>query len=248
MDNDFFKNLPIATILLIYLFVCGVLYLFGFWNTFDVDIFSLISTSDIPKNFAFPLLLSQGFFFLNSVTGGISNIFDDDREDKQHFITIKPEWGSFKRFSLGLLTRMDVWVLLTIALMTEYLTDYKNNEIFWSLTALIIAYYLLYKFVNLDILKNKIKSPLFRYFIAHFVVFFPISCFSIGKVTSLRIFHNEENKYITVINNKSLTYVKDTTRIKLLGFVSDRIIYSTLDNKKTYILNKESCDGIILSK
>ena len=248
MDNDFFKNLPIATILLIYLFVCGILYLLGFWETFNIDIFSLISTSDIPKNFAFPLLVTQGLFFLNFITGGMSNIIDDNREDKEHFITIKPEWGIFKKLLLGLLTKIDIWVILTIALMMKFLPDYKKNEIFWSFTSIIIAYYLMHKFVNLDILKSKIQSSFFRYLLAHFVVFFPISCFSIGKVTSLRILYNADNTYITIINNKSNPIMKDTARLKLLGFISDRVIYSTLDNKKTYILNKESCDGVILTK
>jgi hypothetical protein len=38
----------------------------------------------------------------------------------------------------------------------------------------------------------------------------------------------------------------DTTSFKFLGFISDNFVYSTLDNKKTYILNKNSVDGIIL--
>jgi hypothetical protein len=132
--------------------------------------------------------------------------------------------------------------------MIIYIPDYKNNGLFWTISSVTIAYYLLHKFVNLNIVKSKISSHIVRYFIGHFVIFFPISCLSTGKVTSLRIFHNSDNKYISIVNIKSASVKPDTTRLKLLGFISDRIIYSTLDNKKTFILNKDSCDGIILTK
>lgn len=247
MDNDFLKNIPVTTILLTYLFICGILYLIGFWSTFNIDVFSLISIYDIPKNFAFPLLVSQGFFALYAVTGNIINL-NDDREDIGQFIVIKKEWNPNKRILLSFLTSINLWVISIIFLMIIYLPDYKNNDLFWSATSLIIAYYLLHQFINHNTVKSKIKGNLLRYFVGHFLIFFPISCLSTGKITSLRIFHNTENRYVNIINIKNAPAIKDTTRIKLLGFISDRIIYSTLDNKKTYILNKESCDGILLTK
>lgn len=124
MDNDFLKNIPVTTILLTYLFICGILYLIGFWSTFNIDVFSLISIYDIPKNFAFPLLVSQGFFALYAVTGNIINL-NDDREDIGQFIVIKKEWNPNKRILLSFLTSINLWVISIIFLMIIYLPDYK---------------------------------------------------------------------------------------------------------------------------
>ncbi|MET3128333.1 hypothetical protein ABID42_003452 [Arcicella rosea] len=247
MDNETLKNIPLTTILLTYLFVCGILYLIGYWSTFDIDVFSLISIYDIPKSFAFPLLISQGFFVLNVITGNTINL-NDDREDISHFITLKKEWGNFKRIPLGMLTSINLWLTAILCGMIVYIPNYKENEIFWIISSFVVAYYLLHRFINHGIVKNKIKNRVARYFVGHFLIFFPISCLSTGKLTSLKILHNRESKYVSIVNIKSAVITSDTTRLKLLGFISDRIIYSTLDNKKIFIINKESCDGIILTK
>jgi len=247
MEDEKWKNIPITTLLLTYLFVCGVLYLIGFWSTFDIDVFSLISIYDIPKSFAFPLLISQGFFVLNVITGNVSDL-TDDRENRDHFITINPEWKGIKRGILYTISSINLWVICSISLMAANMYDYKNNSLFWVLTSLIVSYYLLHKFVNLDIVKKNFKNRILRYFIGHFIVFFPISCLSTGKIQSISILHNNDNKYISIININRASPMTDTTRVKLLGFISDRIIYGTLDNKRTYILNKSACDGILLTK
>jgi hypothetical protein len=108
------------------------------------------------------------------------------------------------------------------------------------------AYYLLHQFVNIQEYKDLIKLRTLRTYIAHILIFFPISCFSTGKISSLRIYNNKEIKRIKMYNATNTPAASDTTSFKFLGFISDNFVYSTLDNKKTYILNKNSVDGIIL--
>lgn len=245
--KEIIKTIPISTFLLTYLFVCGVLYLIGYWGTFNIDAFSLISIYDIPKNFVFPLLISQGFFVITFVTGGVTN-FNDDREDIRHFITINPAWEYWKKFVFGILSLINLWLIVIVGILYYYIKNPYTDSTFWSLSSILVAYYLLHRFVNLKTLKDNVKSKLLRSYIGHFIVFLPISCFSTGKVTSLKIYHNKENKYVKIISTSKTSMIADTTITKFLGFISDQVIVSSLDNKKTYIFNKTSIDGIELIK
>ncbi|MCG9791215.1 hypothetical protein [Flavobacterium algicola] len=244
------KNIPITTLLLTYLFICGSLYLIGFWSTFDVDVFSLISLYDIPKNFVYPLMLSQVFYVLNMITGQYIHqisFFDGD-ENNDNFIEIKEEWSTNKQKILGVITSINLWVTLFVGGIQFFFDKPFQNPVYWTLISIVLSYYLFYKFFNYTPVKVYLKNVYLRYYIGHFITFFPIACFSSGKVNSLKIYNNSENKYFDVINSKNQTQINDKKCLKFLGFVSDKYIYSTINNQQIYILSKESCDGIVISK
>jgi len=247
MENENFKNIPITTILLTYLYICGVLYLVGYWSTFDVDVFSLISIYDIPKSFVFPLLISQLFFLLNYLTGNFVD-FTTDKENLNHFIEINPKWKGFKRRILLTLSSYNLWLSLFFSYFLFNYNEIKNNSLFWFIFSFVLSYYLLYRFLNLDIVKAKIESLILRLFIGHFLIFFPISCLSTGKIQSISILQNKSKSNIRIESKtiKSVNAVTDS--LKLLGFISDRVVYGTLDNKHIYITSKDSYDTVVLTK
>ena len=87
-----------------------------------------------------------------------------------------------------------------------------------------------------------------RLFIGHFLIFFPISCLSTGKIQSISILQNKSKSNIRIESKtiKSVNAVTDS--LKLLGFISDRVVYGTLDNKHIYITSKDSYDTVVLTK
>ena len=243
--KEIIKTVPITTLLLTYLFMCGVLYLIGFWGTFNIDAFNLITVYDIPKSFVFPFLISQAFFFANFITGSIAN-FDDDREDQRFLITIDKKLPLIKKIPLAFLTSINMWVIYIFTFSIFIFKDPFHNTLYWTIVSLTTSYYLLYKFVNIPEYKDLIKSEVLRLYLAHILIFFPISCFSTGKIISLRIYENKEIRKIKIYSTNNNSATSDTTSFKFLGFISDNFIYSSMDNKKTYILNKNSVDGIEL--
>jgi len=243
--KEILKVIPISTLVLVYLFVCGVLYLIGFWSTFSVNVFSLISIYDIPKNFVFPLLISQGFFVITFITGGIANL-NDDREDIRHFVTINPNWSLKKTLIIGVLSLIDLWLIIFTSVLYFVFKRDQTIAIFWSLSSITVAYYLLHQFVNIKELKEIIKSKTVRAYVGHVLIFLPISCFSIGKVTSLQIYNNEENKYVRLITTIPSLESEANTQYKFLGYVSEQVIISSFDNKHIFIYNKTDVNGIEL--
>lgn len=244
------KNLPITTLLLTYLFICGSLYLIGFWSTFDVDIFSLISLYDIPKNFVYPLMLSQVAYVVNMITGQYfyQHAFMNTKEDNDNFITLNKDWPEKKYKIIGIFTSISLWVTMVVLFLPFLFEKPYQNIRYWTFLSIILSYFLMYKFVTYSVVKSYLKNNFLRFYVGHFLTFFPIACFTSGKVSSLDIYNNKNIKYFDVIDSKNQTQINNVDCLKFLGFVSDKYIYSTLNNQNVFILSKESCDGIVVSK
>jgi len=246
--KELLYKIPISTAIIIYLFICGILYITGFWGTFNVDAFNLISIYDIPKSFVFPLIITQGIFIMHFISGIIVE-FDDNRKNINYLITIKEEWSLGKKFILAFLTSTNFLVITILIISIVSMEDFLYNISFWAINSTIISYYLLHRFVNISSFRKIVKSSLLRAYIGHITIILPISCFASGKVISLRIYHN---KNITVVNSipknhNSSSNIKSKP-YKFLGFISDNIVYSSLNNNEIYILSKESVDGIVINK
>lgn len=244
------KTIPTTTFLLTYLFICGSLYLIGFWSTFDVDIFSLISVYDIPKNFVYPLMLSQAAYILNMITGQYlyQNHFLAKNEDKDNFIEIKENWSEKKQRIIGFFSSISFWIMFIVLLLPLIIENAYRNTLYWFIISTLLSYFLLFKFVNNSFVKIKIQNNLLRFYLGHFLTFFPIACFSSGKISSLNIYDNKQIIFFDVIDNTNKPQINDIKCLKFLGFVSDKYIYSTIDNQQVFILSKESCSGIVISK
>lgn len=245
--KEILNKIPFATLIIIYLFLCGLMYLTSFWSTFDIDVFNLISIYDIPKSFVFPFLITHGFLIINILTGSITAL-DDDVPYRKTFVEIKDYWGTGKKTILAFLTTIDFTVIIINTLLISIIKNPFYNILYWVIISLVITMYLQYRFCNLPIIKETFKAPLLRGYIGYIIVFLPISCFSTGKILSLRVYNNEKIVTMEIIKSKDEDMLADTIEVKLLGFISENYLYSTIDNKRTYILNRNAVDGIVLEK
>ncbi len=245
--KDILLKLPLSTVLVTYLFICGLLYLIGFWGTFNIDVFNLITIYDIPKSFVFPLLISQGFFSIQFFTGAVMNL-NDDREDIGSIVKIKDEWPFWRQALTRVISNTSILTTIVFLLSSIFLENRFHNELFWLINSLTVGYFLLHRFVNIKELKLLVKSSILRSYIGHMLIVFPITCFSTGKITSLKVYNNQNIVNIRSITDNTVGFGSDSISVKFLGFISENFIYSTLDNKKTYIINKNSVDGVILIK
>src|SRR6186713_2806307 len=196
--RNIFKSVPATTVLLVYLFVCGVLFLIGFWSTFRINIFSLIDVFDIPKHFVFPLMISHFFFIINLITGTITTI-----EDKgKGFLFIRRFrlwWIKWQEGIPAFPSYLGAGIGLFILLLWFSIPEAELNPLCWAISSIVVAYYLLFLFVRSTYVKTVLTTSLFRFFVGHFLIFFPISCFTIGKELSIDIYMNYDIQYVNVI-------------------------------------------------
>jgi hypothetical protein len=250
MFKQIIDKLPLATILLSYFFVCGGLYLIGFWTTFNIDITNFVSITDVPKSFILPFVLSQGFFLMQLLTNVVStSLHKDDTQEQQKKVKTK------KQLILSSLFSLDTLFSMTVPFIVYFSYQYKTNAFYWALSSLTIAFFLMYKFTSLKIIKEKIPYLTLRIYIGYIICFLPIICFSTGKVLSVNIYNNKDIMYINHISdssqsgNTSMNFSKrDSSSLKLLGFLGDKLIISSINNKKIIFVNQSSFKTVELTK
>lgn len=91
------QKLPLATITIAILFMCGGLYLVGFWSTFNLNVASFISFTDIPKSFILPLISTFGFFFIYTLSNLIYDFYDSEESTLTKINYNPTKWQRFLR-------------------------------------------------------------------------------------------------------------------------------------------------------
>lgn len=176
MFKDYFKDITITTILLIYLYVCGALYLYGFWDTYDIDISSLVSLAEIPKSFIQPFITSSLFYLLFTVLGYLLHKLMPER------------WVNnvFNHYN-GWKTAIFLTMFMAIAILYTF---FDKSEFYWYTSAFLFYVFLADLIRGNDFLNKKMgKNPLKLYAIAT-ALFTPLMCFATGKSEALKIFNN----------------------------------------------------------
>ena len=77
-----------------------------------------------------------------------------------------------------------------------------------------------------------------RLYIGMFFIFTPISCFIKGKQESVIVYCNKSVPTIKTDATQMNTITVSTDSLKSLGFLGDKFIISSLDNKRIFILNQ----------
>jgi hypothetical protein len=258
MLKESLKSITLVTALLIYFYVCGGLYLIAFWSTFDLDISSFISLSDIPKNFVFPFIITNALVFIlmymqhlfNVEIIGLGKLIISFRKGKVREKEVKKKGRVLKWFKRFLMELFDVntFIILFFSFSVYYYDRSKYSATYWGLACGAFFLLLSTKLREWEWLDNLlVKYPIMA-FIRFFVILFPVSCFVTGKISSLRIYNNDESRTLNaIISNKSHPII-DSTSLKFLGFIGNRAIVSSLDNKKIVVLSQDAYEGLELGE
>lgn len=228
MLKVFLNKLPVATLIIIFLYVCGSLYLIGYWSTFGIYVFTLVDLIEIPKNFIFPFILSSGYYFVLLFFSKIytPNFYKEPINSNSNSLVDNI-----------------IIVITTVAAIILYI--FVDNYLFWGISTVLLSTAIVNKAVKSELIKEVLPNFGIRKFILSVVIFTPIAALVGGKVSGLTIYKNHLTRQISVISkatNIDTLANNDSTRLKLLGFLGDKIIISTLDNEKILILNQSSFD------
>ena len=130
----------------------------------------------------------------------------------------------------------------------RFYDKYKLNTAYWFVSALLFGYILVHKFSHWTYIKKQIPYFTIRYYLGHLICFFPISCFSTGTISAINIFNNTDIQYVQTVKTDNKTSTVDSASTKFIGFIGDKLITASLDNKKIFISNQTSFDSVVLTK
>src|SRR5260221_6190169 len=239
MLDKIIKYLPITTCIILFLFLSGGLYLICFWTNFHVDISNLVGLMEIPKSFITPFTISIGFGVLLSFTTGTTlTPFHERLKTYDRTSTSKYLWLIL---DLAIIIYPIIFVYLYLLL--------KKYMIFWALGSMIFAMLIVVKIRSSNLVTTLFKNAPACPMGLFIIVLTPIMSFAMGKAVSIKIYYNKEIKYIKIINTKmqnEISDAKDSISLKFVGFLGDKFIVSSLDNKRVIILNQSAFDGVEL--
>ena len=233
--KEYIKAIPVTTLIILYLYLCGGLYLIAFWSTFKFDISNIVSVVDIPKSFIFPFILGNGFFIVQLVVSSITQKkvyeqpFDHKRHTRQQII-------------------LDFLLLVVFGLITSFYLYYEYSLIYWGLSCAALVILLSFKFESNSAIKRVLPSYNLRYYVSTVLIVMPIFCVLTAKGLSLAIYNNSSVRYIKVKNVNELVNISDSSALKLIGFLGDKIIVSSLNNKQIIVLNQSTFSIVELNQ
>jgi hypothetical protein len=255
MLQKILRYIPFTTLIILFLFICGSIYLVAYWNVFGIDISNLVNVWEIPKSFFMPFLLSLGISmipltaillirkqYIDDIDEWAKDkLTDEELEDIRKTREKEPRYIKFARF----ITNENV-LLLTFSIMTPGAFLF-GGAIFCVIWAFSISCLLSIKVGKLAIFHRLFPYRYVRYIILFILVFTPFVCAMLGRVKELAIYNNNESKYAIASTkniNMAIQPTFDSLRLKLLGFLGDKVIFNSLDNSSTFILNQSDI-GII---
>lgn len=242
MINNLIKQIPLTTIIISYFFICGGLYLIGFWSTFNVDISNLISITDIPKSFIYPFVISQGYFIVFTFINFLQTNYLKDELEDQYLLNKKQ--NRWKRVFKAL-TSPEMLLLLFLAVVFKFYPTYNYSPSYWMLSSFIFAFLISTKYENSPNLKTWIPYTQLRKYIVRIVISIPLISYGIGKANSLDIYNDKHRQYVNLkIHNTHNLSLADSNNFKFVGFIGDKLIVSSKDNRTLTFINQSSIEQL----
>jgi hypothetical protein len=240
MIRNITKYIPLTTLFVCYFFICGGLYLTSFWTTMDIDITSFITLSDIPKSFILPFIASQAFALVyNALFSFINLNFEDINTPK------KSTSNRFYRLIKNLFS-YDIFILLSMLFLILKYDQFKYSIYFWLFACLVFPMFIISKLVHTDFLKHLIVNYGLRYYMILTLVSIPFISVLNGKLTAIAIYKNNSFKIASIKNYHLKNDISDSVALKFIGFIGNKLIISSLDNKKIIIINQASIEKVEL--
>jgi len=111
-------NLQSGTILTAYFLTCGILYLWGFWLHFDLNILQFVDVSDIIKATILPMITSLCIWVLNSIINTINNPASASSREL---------WKAGGRYRLTVYLQWTFLAIIIIAALHNFVNIFLNS-------------------------------------------------------------------------------------------------------------------------
>ena len=202
-----------------------------------------MGVAEIPKSFIFPFAITQSFFLCIQAFDVLNS--NSDLEPKKPLFKVKKPGLNF------LLNSNDLHILIVTCLIVGLYGYFVENIFYWVTAGILLSGVLVIKVILLPITKRIIPNYSVRRYVVILLVYTPIICVALGKVNSLLVYQNRKVTYVKPVANsasKEVAIIIDSTKLKLLGFLGDKVIISSLDDKQVYVLNQSAFDVVELER
>jgi hypothetical protein len=238
--KELLSYISLTTLLLMFLFFCGTLYIISYWTTFDFDITNYIELFDIPKSFVFPLATGLGVSFLSLLAQGLLRTSASPAESITSKTINNKELGVVKIIRLF---NPNVISLVTLAIC---MSAYKPYSEWIVITAGLSMGIWSFRVVNNSSrVSQLIPDKKLRLFFSVLIVFIPVYSCCKGKLDSIAIWKNRNYYTITnVVSSEPKAIFAGLIGKKLLGKLGGNIVVTDSANSNVIVVNLTDVDII----
>lgn len=210
--NDTFSKLfrsPLLTILPPFSVALSTSYLFGYWTTFDINIFSYLSLTD--------LITSSAYYYIPAAILSIMLV------SIIPMISIKRQMKQ-KKSPNFLLTALVLACLFLYALLISYFTNIRFALLFMLFT--VLSFLVAFKFAISIQLRSFLPEQEIRVRIVALLIPLPLFTFLIGKINGYRVLNEKLCQYVACTTLPSVLDDDDIDKnFKFLGHISSNFFF-----------------------
>ncbi|VXB09841.1 hypothetical protein [Massilia sp. 9I] len=222
----------------LYFVTVGVLYLWGYWPSFGINILEYIAVTDILKLTAYPIAVTLLLLLLGTSLGTIGHNREED-ESLEHLSIAELE---AKRLKLRrrLLFLKGGWVLSFIVAL------FCDTIFLWSLLpysiAMIVMYWLRDHVTNISWLPNRNA----RILVVYLLVALPFLAYGKGRIAAQRVVEGTAYTYLVSGVGDSSANSKPETKMRYLGHAGEHLFFYDPKTSATVVAKMESDKPLIL--
>ena len=204
----------------LYFVSVSVLYLWGYWGTFDINIIEFLSVTDVVKLAAYPVGSALILFAIGVVVGELHNSSG----------RALPEGGGREGLIGRFLNRhgTPVSALYLIVCVLVYLFMPEK----WTLLPLLISWPVSVAMLRLEFVRTYLPDR-FRASIVFLATMFPLIAYGTGVRDAEHILDGKKYKYVRV----------GSSVLKYVGHASDNLFFITSDNAAIVIKKLDQIAG-----
>ena len=237
------RQFPLLSVALAYGVVVSLLYLFGYWSAFGINVLHYASLSDVIKLAIYPLfiaaLLSFFFLFLQMLVRGQFKETDPSKV----FIIVGPtfaRWSSIGAVVLGLVV---IWVL-------------HADGIAWTIAGLLLACIVNLNIADFTVLRPFISNPILRNVVCFALLVILFSAFGRGRIDADEILkdRNVQTVNTAIFKGKGTNEFRQKglldkhATLKYLGAAGDYFFFLTPDNEDAIIVKYDDLHFLSLRR
>lgn len=235
---DLIKNISYVTT--IYSLFISVLYIFGYWSMFNLNIFEYIAISDVMKYSIKPLTFSLAIIifisiYQNLLIAQIKQIAQLTQATRKTEPPSKPQSRSQTLiFIKGFVRDMKLPAIFFLIAFSHY-----GPEVKWQIIPFIASLFIYEEILKLKFIEN-IKWPSsIKYAIVYLAIFLPLFSFPKGRGDAIKILKGTEFAYVMekFVDSKKTGCKDPSTYQRIIAQVNDQAITYN-PNDKSITINK----------
>ncbi|HEX8515237.1 MAG TPA: hypothetical protein VF868_03485 [Bacteroidia bacterium] len=211
-------------------FLTAGAYQFGYWSTFDINIFPYFHLTEIITSVIYPIMIivisSFGGFTFGQYLGG-------EMAQRQNIKSTK--------FKERLKNVIDICCIILIILVYWKLVIMK-----WFI--IVILGWVVVGANILEAFDDSIFAPKVFKKVLLLLLFLPALIFGHAKSKSMMILNDMDFQEVRLESFKEITLSSKQLPLKYLGQAGDSYFFLTYDNKEKLIIPKEQMKGLFLIK